>query len=120
MKDVWHVVSHSEVAMWTRELDEVSRARVHLLVSMLEMHGPRLGRPLVDSIHGSQMANLKELRTGSLRILFAFDPERTGVLLVGGDKRKKWQEWYRMAIPLAETRFERWMHERDGGSPRSS
>jgi hypothetical protein len=29
---------------------------------------------LVDTIHGSGLPNLKELRPGTVRILFAFDP----------------------------------------------
>jgi hypothetical protein len=54
--------------------------------------------------------NLKELRPGSsgrseVRILFAFDPVRQAVLLVGGDKAREWSRWYQRAIPLAERRF---------------
>jgi hypothetical protein len=46
--------------------------------------GPALGRPLVDTIHGSSVANLKELRPGTVRILFAFDPWRSSILLMAG------------------------------------
>ncbi|MFD4433802.1 type II toxin-antitoxin system RelE/ParE family toxin [Nocardia sp. NPDC058497] len=38
-------------------------------------------------------------------MLFIFDPERQMVLLVGGDKSGRWQERYRSAIPLAESRY---------------
>src|SRR6266581_3459723 len=58
-----------------------------------------LGRPLVDTIHGSSIANLKELRPGTVRVLFAFDPWRSSILLVAGDKAGRWNEWYREAIP---------------------
>lgn len=74
--------------------------------------GPGLGRPLVDTIHGSVMANLKELRPGSVRILFAFDPWRSSILLVAGDKAGQWNEWYREAVPLAEQRYEMYVRER--------
>jgi hypothetical protein len=74
--------------------------------------GPGLGRPLVDTIHGSTIANLKELRPGSVRILFAFDPWRDSILLVAGDKAGRWTQWYREAIPLAEQRYERYLKER--------
>ena len=39
--------------------------------------------------------NMKELRTGSLRVLFIFDPVSTAVLLLGGDKREQWRAWIR-------------------------
>jgi hypothetical protein len=79
-------------------------------VDLLEVDGPALGRPLVDSIEGSTVRNLKELRPGSqgrseIRILFAFDPERQAVLLLAGDKAGNWTRWYADNIPLAERRF---------------
>ena len=74
--------------------------------------GPGLGRPLVDTIHGSSIANLKELRPGTVRILFVFDPWRDSILLVAGDKSGRWLGWYREAIPLAEQRYERYLKDR--------
>jgi len=56
----------------------------------------------VDSIEGSRHANMKELRAGTLRVLFAFDPRRTAILLIGGDKRDRWQEFYAQMIPRAD------------------
>ncbi len=66
--------------------------------------------PLVDTIKGSMLPNLKELRPGSVgpsevRLLFVFDPERQAVILVGGDKAGNWRGWYRTAIPLAEAAY---------------
>ena len=54
------------------------------------------------------MIGMKELRIssgGALRVLFAFDPRRTAVLLLGGDKSKgsKWNDWYQYAIPIADS-----------------
>jgi hypothetical protein len=51
--------------------------------------------------------HLKELRPGSrgsseIRIIFAFDPARSALLLLGGDKAGNWQRWYRDNIPIAE------------------
>jgi len=74
--------------------------------------GPGLGRPLVDTIHDSVLANLKELRPGTVRILFAFDPWRSSILLVAGHKAGQWNAWYRQAIPLAEQRYEIYLKER--------
>jgi hypothetical protein len=75
-------------------------------------HGPGLGRPMVDSISGSCISNLKELRPGTVRILFVFDPWRSSILLVAGDKAGRWNAWYREAIPLAEQRYEIYLKER--------
>jgi hypothetical protein len=88
-------------------------------VDALAENGPGLGRPLVDTIHGSSLANLKELRPGTIRILFVFDPWRSSILLVAGDKAGRWKSWYEAAIPLAEQRYEIYLKERtekEGGS----
>ena len=60
---------------------------------------------------------MKELRPGSagateMRILFAFDPWRSSVLLVAGDKSRRGREWYRQAIPRAEQLYETYLKER--------
>lgn len=52
---------------------------------------------------------MKELRAskgGALRVLFAFDPVRQAVLLIGGDKSGRWHEWYRETIPVADDLFD--------------
>jgi DNA-binding XRE family transcriptional regulator len=68
------------------EPESAAHARVVQALDLLAEEGPGLGRPLVDTIHGSSLANLKELRPGTVRILFAFDPWRSSILLVAGDK----------------------------------
>jgi hypothetical protein len=50
------------------------------------------------------------LRPGSrgrseIRIIFAFEPTRSALLLLGGDKAGNWQRWYRDNIPIAEQLF---------------
>ena len=47
---------------------------------------------------------MKELRWPSagrseIRILLVFDPWRSAILLVAGDKSGQWDKWYRAAIP---------------------
>src|SRR5260221_1923960 len=64
--------------------------------------------PARDVSDGSKVAHhLKELRPGSrgrseIRIIFAFDPARSALLLLGGDKAGNWERWYRDNIPQAE------------------
>jgi hypothetical protein len=61
----------------------------------------------VDRVQGGRIHHLKELRPGSagqseIRVLFAFDPTRSALLLLGGNKAGNWQRWYRQNIPIAE------------------
>jgi hypothetical protein len=110
--DEWEIYVVNEIREWIDGLDETTHARVVQAIDLLAEAGPGLGRPLVDSIHGSAMANLKELRPGTVRILFAFDPWRSSILLVAGDKAGRWNAWYQVAIPLAEQRYEAYLKER--------
>jgi len=43
---------------------------------------------------------------GHIRILFAFDPAREAILLVGGDKTGRWNDWYRENIPIADDLYD--------------
>lgn len=56
---------------------------------------------------------MKELRpTNTIRIFFAFDPARTAVLLIGGDKRGHHQQrWYRRMINQADRLYEEYLKE---------
>jgi hypothetical protein len=106
----WSVKVTEEYAAWFSALikeDLASAVQVAQAVAALREEGPALGRPLVDRIQGSKVHHLKELRPGSagrseIRVLFAFDPTRSALLLLGGDKAGNWQRWYRQNIPIAE------------------
>jgi hypothetical protein len=81
-------------------------------IGVLETFGPQLGRPHVDHIKGSKHANMKELRTRhhhhQYRTLFAFDPIRRGILLLGGDKTGTDQErFYESLIAHSDLLFDR-------------
>lgn len=45
-------------------------------------------------------------RGGFIRILFAFDPRRAAILLIGGDKYKRWDEFYEEMIPVADALYD--------------
>lgn len=107
----WYVPTAGEGAR-ARRTPESGHTRVVQALDAPAEGGPGLGRPLVDTIHGSSMANLKELRPGTVRMLFAFDPWRCSILLVAGDKAGRWSEGYREAIPLAEQRYEIYVKDR--------
>jgi len=113
----WTVILVDEVTDWFFGLvdhDPETAESVAVAINQLESYGPSLGRPLIDSIAGSSVRNMKELRPGSrgrseIRILFVFDPARQAVLLVAGDKAGNWTRWYRENIPLAELRYAQWL-----------
>jgi hypothetical protein len=118
--DVWDIYLTNEVAAWLEQLqasDPKTAGLVDDAIYALSCSGPALGRPLVDTLTGSKIKNLKELRPGSsgkteIRILFAFDPWRSAILLVTGDKTGKWSRWYAEAIPRAEQLYEIYLKER--------
>jgi hypothetical protein len=74
-------------------------------LELLKERGPLLSRPCADTLQGSKLPNLKELRFSyngaPIRILFAFDPKQQGVLVLGGDKTGD-KRWYDKNIPIAE------------------
>jgi hypothetical protein len=107
----WTVRWHPAVAEWRKTLDSDTFQQLTAALRELRDEGPALGRPLADTVKGSRHRNMKELRPGSsghseVRILFAFDPLRQGILLVAGDKAGQWDDWYKRAIPLADDRFD--------------
>lgn len=88
----WAIRATGEIREWLRALrqaDPGTYRSVNVAIDMLAEIGPGLGRPLVDTLQGSRIGNLKELRPRSgrdvaIRILFVFDPWSQAVLLVGG------------------------------------
>ncbi len=104
----WEIEYTDEFGAWWDELDRVTRRRIISAVEALEERGPGLGRPLVDTIHGSRHSNMKELRPigGGIRILFAFDPRRMAILLIGGDKTGRWNQWYVEMVPIADQLYD--------------
>jgi hypothetical protein len=87
---MWPVETTADFDKWFTDLDDDAKVEIIATVGLLKRLGPRLGRPHADTLKGSQYANMKELRASTaeavLRIAFAFDPDRSGILLVGGDK----------------------------------
>lgn len=101
-----------EVLDWIDHLDEATHARVVQAIDALTEGGPRPRPSAGRHDRRIEHPNLKELRPGTVRILFTFDPWRAGILLVAGDKAGQWQAWYRHAIPLAEQRYAVYLKER--------
>jgi hypothetical protein len=107
----WEVEYTDQFGDWFANLDAAAQGAVGRAVELLEVKGPALGRPYVDTISRSRHANMKELRppTTRIRVLFAFDPRRTAILLLGGDKTGRWRAWYDTMIPLADQLYDEYL-----------
>jgi hypothetical protein len=104
----WKIEFTAEAERWYKALNPEDTNRITAAIDRLERTGPTLGRCFVDSIKGSRHHNMKELRSsgGNLRALFAFDPRRHAVVLVGGDKTGDWKGWYKSNIPRADRLYD--------------
>lgn len=109
----WEVEVTDEFRDWYDGLDTADTRAVNAAIDAVANDGPGLGRPFVDTVKGSRIANLKELRPkrNNIRILFVFDPRRSAVLLIGGSKTNDWQGWYDRNIPVAERLYTAYLAE---------
>jgi hypothetical protein len=107
----WSVIFHEEFDPEFQELEEALQDELLAHAKLLQSYGPALGRPTVDTLKGSKHANMKELRFSWARqvwrVAFAFDPNRSAILLVGGDKGGVDQKrYYKRLIATADRRFD--------------
>ena len=116
---MWEVEYTDEFEEWWTTLTVPEQTTIDDAVAALEELGPGLGRPWVDTVKTSRHPNMKELRPrgGHIRILFAFDPRRTAILLIGGDKAGRWQEWYAAMVPVADRLYDEHLTDIAGGAP---
>ena len=103
----WEVEATDEYDEWFFEQNDESQASIRMKVGLLVEYGPHLPRPHADTLNGSKLRNLKELRTQTenhvFRVAFIFDEKRKAVLLIGGDKKgKEEKRFYRDLIKKAE------------------
>lgn len=99
---------------WWTSLNEAEQDSIARIVRLLQDQGPALARPFADTLHGSNLKNLRELRIQHkgrpYRILYVFDPLRRAILLIGGDKTGDGR-WYSRMIPLAEEIYAEYLRE---------
>lgn len=104
----WAVENDEDFDAWLRNLAVDEELEISAIIKLLRERGPNLKAPYARIIKGSKYQNMKELRIQIAgkpwRILFAFDPNRTAVLLVGGNKGGD-PRWYKTNIPIADRRF---------------
>lgn len=105
---LWNIEYTDEFGYWWNTLTEVEKDEVEFVVLLLGERGSTLGYPYSSKIHNSRY-NLRELRIqcqgNPYRVLYAFDPRRTAILLLGGNKTGD-DRWYNKQIPLAEKLYQ--------------
>lgn len=110
----WEVEFTAEFEAWWDSLSEDEQVEISAKVELLEQYGPTLPRPHADVIVSSRHANMKELRgrvnERQLRVRYAFDPNRTALLLIGGDKTGD-PKWYERFVPIADDLFDKHLRE---------
>ena len=108
---VWNVAFGDEFDVEFGELSQAVQDEMLALAKLLGELGPQLRRPHADTLNNSSFANMKELRFeadgGVWRVAFAFDPERTAILLVAGDKSGVSEKrLYKTLIAKADKRYQ--------------
>lgn len=94
---------------WWSGLTEAEQDSVDYGVRLLEERGPRLPFPFSSGVTRSRHAHMRELRVQHegrpYRVLYAFDPRRNAILLLGGDKTGD-DRWYDRNVPVADDLYD--------------
>jgi hypothetical protein len=108
----WTVEYAEEFLTEVEAYPEDVQDKLTAMALLLQAIGPQLSRPRSDTLKGSKHKNMKELCFGVgrqvWRIAYAFDPQRKGILLAGGNKQGVNEtKFYETLIRIADARFDR-------------
>lgn len=110
----WDVEYTDEFGQWWQGLSEGLQDEVAARVELLVEHGPSLPYPFSSDIRGSRHGVMRELRVQSggrpIRVFYAFDPRRTSILLIGGDKTGN-DRFYEEYVPVADDPYDEYLEE---------
>jgi hypothetical protein len=110
----WNVEFTDEFGGWYQGLLEAVQDDIDRMVGLLEAKGPQLPFPYSSGIGGSRHPHMRELRIQSggepYRVFYAFDPRRTAILLVGGNKVGDGR-FYETMIPIADGLYDEYLAE---------
>lgn len=111
---MWKVKGTDVFDGWFDGLSEPEREEVIAVIDLLKERGPHLGMPYSSRIVTSRHSHMRELRIQHAgrpyRVLYAFDPQRAAVLLLGGDKTGD-ERWYDVSVPLADRLYDQHLQE---------
>ncbi len=110
----WDVEYTNEFGDWWTGLAESEQDDIVAMVELLAEHGSELQFPYSSGVAGSRHGHMRELRVQSagkpIRIFYAFDPRRTAILLIGGDKTGD-DRFYRRFVPQADRLYDEHLRE---------
>jgi hypothetical protein len=118
----WIVEYTDQFGAWWATLGENAQEDIAAIVTQLEARGPQLPFPYSSAIKKSRHGHLRELRVQSggdpLRVFYAFDPRRTAILLIAGNKTGD-RRFYERMILLADRLYDEHLDEirREGLMP---
>jgi hypothetical protein len=103
-----------EFGEWWDGLTVAEQKSVDFTVSLLQESGTTLKMPHSSGIETSRHGRMRELRIQHegrpYRVLYAFDPRRAAMLLIGGDKTGN-NRWYEEYVPIADAIYDRHLRE---------
>lgn len=110
----WGVLFTAEFEQWWDGLNEDEQEDVNASVSLLQRFGPMLKFPHSSGVAGSSYSHMRELRAQHAgrpyRVLYAFDPQRSAILLIGGEKTGD-DRWYETYVPIADRLYKKHLEE---------
>ena len=105
----WDVEYTDQFQGWWEALDDSEQVSVAAVVGLLEERGPSLPHPYTSGVESSRHTHMRELRIQHkgepYRVLYAFDPRRAAILLLGGCKAGN-DRWYEENVPLADNIYD--------------
>ena len=110
----WEVEYTDEFSQWWETLNEGEQDAIDVVVRLLEARGPQLGYPYSTDLVSSRHGHMRELRVQHsgepYRILYAFDPRRTAILLIG-ERKSGDGRWYDEFVPIADRLYDEHLEE---------
>ena len=111
---MWEVEYTDQFEEWWSSLNLEEQESVATAVILLQDRGPHLPFPYSSGIQGSKHGHMRELRIQHrgrpLRVLYAFDPRRVALLLIGGEKTGI-ESWYESFVPIADRIYDQHLSE---------
>jgi hypothetical protein len=106
---VWQIEYTDPFGEWWGSLNESEQDDIAAMVGLLEEKGPALSFPHSSGIETSRHKHMRELRIqhagAPYRVLYAFDPKRSAILLIGGNKTGN-NRWYETHVPIADNLYD--------------
>jgi hypothetical protein len=105
----WEIEFTDEFETWWSGLTPEEQESVDFYVGLLEARGVALDHPYSSKVNQSKHGRMRELRVQHegrpYRVLYAFDPRRAAILLIGGDKTGN-NRWYEEYVPVADRLYD--------------